>query len=252
MIKRITLVIIVTICIISFFLISYQAKGLIKFSKINLSPLISPVNYVTNFASDLLHCQEENKKLKEQLYQIILQQKSSYELMEENRRLKSLLGLKEREKQILTLATIIKRGSNKFLKTFWIDKGSEHGIKTGMPVITLNGLVGKVIFISSNSSEVLALTDPNFSVSVRVERTRAEGILSGTGTNLCRLKYIPLEEDIMVGDRLITSGTDGIFPEGIKVGVVKKVDRKNGFFQNLEIIPYQADSKIEEVAIITN
>lgn len=130
MIKRITLVIIVTICLVSFFLISYQAKGLIKFSKINLSPLISPVNYVTNFASDLLHCQEENKKLKEQLYQIILQQKSSYELMEENRRLKSLLGLKEREKQILTLATIIKRGSNKFLKTFWIDKGSEHGIKT--------------------------------------------------------------------------------------------------------------------------
>ena len=118
MIKRITLVIIVTICIISFFLISYQAKGLIKFSKINLSPLISPVNYVTNFASDLLHCQEENKKLKEQLYQIILQQKSYYELMEENRRLKSLLGLKEREKQILTLATIIRRGSSKFLKTF--------------------------------------------------------------------------------------------------------------------------------------
>jgi rod shape-determining protein MreC len=97
---------------------------------------------------------------------------------------------------------------------------------------------------------VLSLTDPNFSVSVRVERTRVEGVVSGTGTNLCVLKYIPLEEDIVVGDILITSGTDGIFPEGIKVGVIRKVERKKGFFQNIEVIPYQSDSKIEDVAII--
>lgn len=99
-----------------------------------------------------------------------------------------------------------------------------------MPAITLNGLAGKVISTSPHFSEILLLTDTNFSVAVRVERTRSEGIVSGTGTNMCILKYIPVEEDIMVGDRLITSGTDGIFPEGIKVGVVKKIEKKKGFF----------------------
>ncbi len=119
-----------------------------------------------------------------------------------------------------------------------------------MPAITLNGLAGKVISTSPHFSEILLLTDTNFSVAVRVERTRSEGIVSGTGTNMCILKYIPVEEDIMVGDRLITSGTDGIFPEGIKVGVVKKIEKKKGFFQNIDVVPYQSDLTIEEVAII--
>lgn len=250
MIKKTTFLIIAGICLVSFFLISYQSKGLIGFSKLDFSPLISPVEYLKNFFSEVFYLKQENRKLKEQLYQTILEQKSYYELMEENKRLKGLLNLKEKNKEVVTIAKVTRTGSNKFLKTIWIDKGSEQGIKTGMPAITLNGLAGKVIFTSSNSSEVLLLTDPNFSVSVRVERTRSEGIVSGTGTNLCILKYIPLEEDIMVGDRLITSGTDGIFPEGIKVGVVRKIERKKGFFQNIEVIPYQPDSKIEEVAII--
>lgn len=250
MTKKTTIFTIAIICLASFFLISYQAKGLINFAKIDFSNLISPFQYFKNLFSEVLDLKEENRKLKEQLYEIILQQKSYYELTEENKRLKGLLNLKEKKKEILTIAKVTRTGSNKFLKTFWIDKGYNQGIKTGMPVITLHGLAGKIIFTSSNFSEVLSLTDPNFSVSVRVERTRLEGILSGTGTNLCVLKYIPLEEDIVVGDILITSGTDGIFPEGIKVGVVRKVERKKGFFQNIEVIPYQSDSKIEEVAII--
>lgn len=251
MIKK-TPVIIACICVVCFFLISYQSKGLITFGKIDFLPLISPLQYLKNFFSEVFYFKEENRKLKEQLYQMVLQQRSVYELVEENKRLKGLLNLKESRKEVVTIAKVIRTGSNKFLKTLWIDKGENHGIKIGMPAITLNGLVGKVIFTSSNFSEILLLTDPNFSVAVRVERTRTEGIISGTGTNLCVLKYIPLEEDIMVGDRLITSGTDGIFPEGIKVGVVRKIDRKKGFFQHIEVIPYQSDSRIEEVAIIRN
>ncbi|MGB9710167.1 MAG: rod shape-determining protein MreC [Thermodesulfovibrio sp.] len=249
MIKKTTTLIIIGICVISFFLVSYQSRGLISFGKIDFSPIISPVQSLKNFFSEILYLKEENRKLKEKLYQMTLEQKSYNELILENQRLKELLNLKEKNKEIVTIAKVIRAGSNKFLKTIWINKGANHGIKTGMPAITLNGLVGKVIFTSSNFSEILLLTDPNFSVAVRVERTRSEGIVSGTGTSLCALKYIPLEEDIMVGDRLITSGTDGIFPEGIKVGVVKKISKK-GFFQNIEVIPYQSDSKIEEVAII--
>ncbi|MCS7214675.1 MAG: rod shape-determining protein MreC [Thermodesulfovibrio sp.] len=250
MFKKTTIFLILGICLVSFLLISYQSKRQINFIKIDFSNLILPIQNLKNFFTEIFNLKEENRKLKEQLYQTILQQRSHHELIEENKRLKGLLNLQERKKELIAIAKVIKIGSNKFLKTIWIDKGHDHGIKVGMPVITLHGLAGKVISTSSNFSEVLLLTDPNFSVSVRVERTRTEGIVTGTGTNLCILKYMPLEEDINVGDVLITSGTDGIFPEGLKVGVVRKIERKKGFFQNIEIIPYQSDSKIEEVAVI--
>ncbi|MCS7163386.1 MAG: rod shape-determining protein MreC [Thermodesulfovibrio sp.] len=252
MTKRANLFIIVGICLIGFLLISYQSKGFLNFNKLDISIVISPFQYMKNFFYETLKLREENRHLKEQLYQMLLQQKSYHELIEENKRLKSLLNLKEKRKEVVSIAKVIRVGSNKFFKTFWIDKGLEQGVKVGMPVITLNGLAGKIIFTSANFSEVLSLTDPNFSVSVRVERTRVEGVVSGTGTNICVLKYIPLEEDVAVGDILITSGTDGIFPEGIKVGVVKKIERKKGFFQHIEVLPYQSETKIEEVAIVKN
>uniref|UniRef100_A0A7C4EKH2 Cell shape-determining protein MreC n=1 Tax=Thermodesulfovibrio aggregans TaxID=86166 RepID=A0A7C4EKH2_9BACT len=251
MIKKTTILIITGICFVSFVIISYQSKSFFYFPKIHLYSFVSPLINIKNFFSEAFSLREENKRLKEQLYQLTLQQKSLEGLLEENKKLKNLLHLQERKKEIVTIGRVVRYGSGRFLKTFWIDKGSNHGVRTNMPVITLNGLAGKVIFTSSNFSEVLILTDPNFSVAVRVERTRAEGILTGSGTN-CVLKYIPQVEDIVIGDRLITSGLDGIFPEGINVGVIKRVDKKRGLFKDIEVIPYQTDSKIEEVAIIKN
>lgn len=250
MLKKTTIISIILIVLISFVLISYQSKGLLLFDKIHLYSLFYPIDYLQNFLNEILKTKDENRDLKEKLYEMHLQISSTNELIEENKRLKELLNLKERKKEILTIAKIIKRGANKFLKTVWIDKGKKDGVKVNMPVITINGLVGKVIFASEDFSEILLITDPNFSASVRVERNRIEGVLSGSGTNLCLLKYIPLEEEIMVGDRLITSGTDGIFPEGLSVGVVRKVDRKRGVFQNIEVVPLQSELKIEEVAIL--
>lgn len=252
MIKKTTILIITGICFISFIIVSYQFKGLLSFPKIHLYSFVSPFIYIKDFFSEAFYLREENMKLKEQLYQITLQQKSLEGLLEENKRLKNLLNLQERKKEVVTIAKVIRYGSGRFMKTFWINKGSNHGVRINMPVITLNGLAGKVIFTSANFSEILLLTDPSFSVAVRVERNRVEGILSGTGTNSCILKYIPQVEDIIIGDRLITSGLDGIFPEGIKVGVIKRVDKKRGLFKDIEVIPFQSDSKIEEVAVIKN
>lgn len=250
MLKKTTILALIFITLISFFLISFQSKGKIIIDKIHLYSFFTPIDFVKNFFNDILYLRQENQKLKEQLYNMILKERSNHELIEENRRLKNLLNLKEKKKEFIAASNVIKRGSNKFLKTLWINKGQKSGIVVNMPVITLNGLIGKIIFTSDDFSEVLLLTDPNFSVAVRIERTRVEGILNGNGTSLCSLKYIPLEEEVIIGDRLITSGTDGIFPEGIPVGVVKKVDRKIGIFQNIDVIPLQPETQIEEVAVI--
>jgi len=249
MIKKLTLLILIFILFISFVLISYQAKGKLKFSGINFSQIIAPITYLKDLLEDLFYLREENQQLKIRLYEISLKEKSNQELINENKRLKSFLDLKETRKDIVTVARVISKGSNKFMKTLWIDKGNKQGVQKDFTVITFNGLVGKVVSVTSNFSEVLLLTDPNFSVAVRVERTRTEGILSGTG-NGCILNYIPLEEEILVGDRIITSGLDGIFPEGILIGAVKSTTKKEGLFQKVNVIPIQREHNIEEVAVI--
>lgn len=251
MLKKTTLALLSIILLVSFSLISYQSKRDMNFPQIYPLQLISPIKYLQNLIDDFFILRKENRLLKEQLHEIILEKRNYDDLINENKRLKSLLGLKDYKKEIIAFANVISRGSNKHLKTLWIDRGSKDGIISGMPVIGINGLVGKIISTKSDFSEVLIITDPNFSVATRIERTRAEGILSGDG-NRCTLKYIPLEEEVLVGDRVLTSGLDGIFPEGILIGFVKSANKKDGMFQSIEIIPAQSINKTEEVAILKN
>jgi rod shape-determining protein MreC len=111
--------------------------------------------------------------------------------------------------------------------------------------------VGKIAEVSTSSSSLLLLTDLNLSVAVRLQGSRREGILSGTGLGKCQLKYIPLEEEVKVGEAVITSGLDSLFPQGIPVGFVSKVDKKGtGLFQNIEVTPSEDNAEVEEIAII--
>lgn len=249
MIKKLSLLLLLTIIVISIAIVNYQSKGELSFPKFNTAQFLSPIVYTKNIIKDFLNLKNENEKLKRQLIEMTLQQKSYNALIEENKRLKELLGLKDSRKDIITIANVISKGSNKFIKTIWIDKGSNHGVKKDYPVITHKGLIGKVISVNSDYSEIILITDSNFSAAVRIDRTRAEGILSGKGNN-CILKYIPLEEEVLTGDRIVTSGLDEIFPEGILVGAVKSIDKKKGLFQLIEVIPLQPENKIEEVAVI--
>src|SRR5271169_4870348 len=122
-----------------------------------------------------------------------------------------------------------------------------------MAVMTPQGLVGKVYSVRDSYSDVLLLQDANFSVAVRLQNSRHEGVVSGTGNGngYCLLKYVPPEENVEKGEVVITAGFDGIFPEGLPVGVVSKV-KKEGieFFQYIEVRPFQASEKVEEVIVL--
>ena len=106
--------------------------------------------------------------------------------------------------------------------------------------------------MSDSYAYLLLLNDINFSASVRLQGSRAEGVLSGTGSRKCTLKYVPFEDEIKAGDIVITSGLDMLFPPGIPVGYVTKVDNKTGegYFQYIEVQPFQESTKIEEVVIV--
>src|SRR5208283_3694058 len=199
----------------------------------------------------LLNTFAENKKLREEIAKIMLDQQRYGEVLQENKRLREILSLKEQTPNYITAAKAIARGYDRLLNTIIIDKGNVAGIEKAMAVITSKGLIGKISSVGNDFSTVLLLTDPNFSVSVRLQKSRTEGVLSGTGYEYCLLKYISFETTVEKGEVLITSGLDGLFPAGLLVGYVRSVEKDSStFFQNIHVTPFQPDNKIEEVLIL--
>jgi len=195
--------------------------------------------------------EEENIQLKAELNKLLKEQQESQEILLENKRLKELLSLKDKKYGYVTTARVIARIPDHWSNTFILDKGLSQGVKKDMVAITPRGLVGKISEVSPSYSYLLLLTDINFSVATRLQESRGEGVVSGTGLQTCQLKYIPTEEEVKEGDIVITSGLDSIFPKGIPVGRVSKVDKKGTrLFQNIEVVQCEDTAKIEEVVII--
>ncbi|HEX9241235.1 MAG TPA: rod shape-determining protein MreC [Anaeromyxobacter sp.] len=135
-----------------------------------------------------------------------------------------------------------------------LDRGADAGLAPLMPVMVADGVVGRVHSVAAGTADVLVVTDLNSSIAVRVERTRARANVRGTGNpDLCRLDYALRAEDIIEGDPLVTSGTDGIFPRGLVVGKVTKLDRKqHGLFQEAKVVPAVDVTRVEEVLVLTS
>ena len=195
--------------------------------------------------------EEENIRLKAEMGKMLQEQQACREIFLENKRLKEILALKEKEHKYVATARVIGRSTDQWSNTLILDKGSSAGIAKDMIAVTEKGLAGKIAGVSDSYSYLLLVGDINFSVAVRLQENRAEGVVSGTGFRKCQLKYIPYEEEVKKDDIIITSGLDMLFPRGIPVGYVSRVNKKDiGFFQDIEVLPYVDTSKIEIVAII--
>ncbi|MBS1232558.1 MAG: mreC [Nitrospirae bacterium] len=195
--------------------------------------------------------EEENRRLKTELSQLLKEQQVWREAFRENQKLREVLALKEKEQHYVTAARVVARGTDQWSHTLILDKGLTDGIKKDMVAITDKGLVGKISDVSPSYAYLLLLTDINFSAAVRLQENRTEGVLSGTGFRACQLKYIPYEEELKLGAAVVTSGLDSIFPGGIPLGYISKINKKeSGLFQYIEVIPYVDNTKIEVVAII--
>lgn len=248
------LIIYLFLLFIAFFILTYQKKNYPLLHEVLVYPIdlfnqtIS--NIYTRFES-LKNAIRENEELKKQIYELMIERQLYSEIMLENKRLKNILNIKDKNIAFFTVAKPISRGYDRLSNTIIIDKGKDDGINKDMAVITVNGIVGKIHRIRNNFSEVILLKDPNFSVAVRLQNSRHEGIVSGTGLDYCLLKYIPPDQVVEKGEVIITSGLDGIFPPGILVGIVSNIrENRLDFFQYIEVTPFQADSKIEEVIIL--
>jgi len=199
----------------------------------------------------IVNTSKENTVLKKQISRLESDIFTMEEVRKENLRLKRLLNYSEQVGNQKVLAQVIGWDSANEFKVIRINKGTRDGIQIMSPVITDNGLVGYVYRATSNYSDVLTILDQNNRVDVVVERTRTHGIVEGVYDFKCALKYVIRNEPVEVGDKLITAGVGGIYPKGLKVGMITDISKENfGMTLSIEVVPSVDFDKLEEVLVL--
>ncbi|MCX8118427.1 MAG: rod shape-determining protein MreC [Desulfobacterota bacterium] len=199
----------------------------------------------------LVDVRKENEALKKRLADLQRENDQMREMILSLDRLKRLLQFRETLSATVVAAEIVGRDPTTWFKSLTINKGEKEGIRKGMAVISPEGVVGQVLKVGPSYAVVLLITDYNSAVDSMVQRTRAKAIVGGGGENRCQLRYLLRTEDVVVGDRVVTSGLAGNFPKGMMIGEVCKVDKRgHGIFQYAELVPSVDFSKLEEVLVV--
>jgi rod shape-determining protein MreC len=256
--------IIIALALIAVIIVSFQIGGhyggdaLHRFGLMGLSPFQRCFHWIVDSASSvfrnyifLVDLKKENDRLQEEVHNLKQENADLKESAQAAERLQRLLLFKERVPTPMISAEVVAYSSSPLFRSIVINKGERDGLRKGMPVVNWEGVIGRVIRTSPHSSVVLLIVDRNSSVDSLVQRTRTEGIVEGGGGAQCYLRYVPRTEDIEVGDHIITSGLEGIFPKGLSMGDVTRVEKKEyGLFQEVEVTPSAHFSRLEEVLII--
>ncbi|AJE04822.1 rod shape-determining protein MreC [Geobacter pickeringii] len=200
---------------------------------------------------DLVDVRRENKQLRQSVKLLNVRILEGRETAQENSRLRALLDLKGTLRTSSVAAAVIGEDSSPWFKTLVINRGAVDGLQEGMPVVAASGVVGQVVKVASGSARVLLLTDHASGIAAVVQRSRARGVVKGKGGGLCSLEFSLREEDVKVGDTLVTSGMGGIFPKGLVIGEVSMVKKgEYGIFQTIDVKPAVNMAKLEEVLVL--
>lgn len=195
--------------------------------------------------------EEENRHLRRELDLLKEQNAQLRESAAATERLAALLEFKQQALPTLVAAQVIGRDTGNWYKTIILNKGTSDGLQSDQGVITPAGVVGRIVKVTSSTSVVLLLTDPNNAIPGLIQRTRDEGIVEGTTHGTARLKYIPLLSDAKAGDRVVTSGLVGGFPRGLSIGTITRIDKADeALFQSAELVPEVDPNHVEEVLVI--
>jgi rod shape-determining protein MreC len=192
----------------------------------------------------------ENRQLKDQIEQMRIEQVRLGEDAAQARRLQTLVAFKEQFISRTVAAQVIGSSGSDLSRIVYIDKGENAGITRDMAVITADGIVGKVLLVYPSVSQVLLINDQSSGVGALLEKTRLQGVLRGTANGEVILERVMSDEQVPVGETVLTSGGDQIFPKGLPVGTVTKVANGKDLFLNIKIKPAANLSKLEEVLVL--
>lgn len=245
----------------------FFSSGLLPWSDNNApgrltQEIIYPIEYswqsATRFLSEgwrhyfaLTHAAKENDELKAKLNVLGTRILDFEEQQKEIARLRSLLGFTERYEKQITVAEVIGTPREEPFHTMRISKGDVDEVKIGMPVVTAEGVIGRVIRTGFKFADVQLLVDSNFHLDVLLQRTRVRGVLRGKG-HYCLLK-LNRRAEIRIGDTVITSGIVGGFPKGLPVGRVVRISYESDHIsQTITVEPWVDHQRVEEVIVLQN
>ena len=194
---------------------------------------------------------QENRALKEEMGRMRIEQARMREDANQAHRLQALLEFKQQFISQTLAAQVLGSSGSDRSRLLYLDKGANDGVKGDMAVITPEGVVGKVLRVDPNTSQVLAINDPTSGVGAVLEKSRLQGVVKGTDAGELRLHYLMLDEKVEVGERVLTTGGDRIYPKGLPVGTVAEVRPGSGLFFDIRVQPAAHLDRLEEVLIVT-
>lgn len=214
------------------------------------------IGFFDGFTTDA-ELEAENKLLQEQVIELNAELAELKEARQENERLRELLAYKEDNPKLETItARVTSWSPGQWLVVFNINAGVSSGVQKDMAVINSQGLIGRVIDTGANWAKVMAIIDSSSGVAGVIERTRDAGIIKGSiipeGTPMMNMEFLPLDADLMPGDKVMTSGVGGIFPKGIPIGTITEISFGQDSTQtSAKLIPAVDFVHLEEVMVIT-
>lgn len=200
---------------------------------------------------DLRGVRKENLVLRDRLQALEGRNSALLEFEFQNNSLRSLLDMTGQQQLKGVVADVIGYDPSSWQRAVVLDRGAEDNIEQGMAVVSGSGLVGQVTSVGRRSSRVLLISDPLSGVDAMIQGNRARGIIEGGGDGNCIWKFVVREEEVHVGDRVISSGLDGVYPRGLLIGVVTEVSsRPDSMFHDIRVKPSVNMDKVESVMIV--
>lgn len=170
------------------------------------------------------------------------------ETAKENERLRKLLEFRDTRAGKKIAARVIGWDPSPWRKTMILDKGTQHGIKKDMAVVVEEGLVGRILEAGPSTSRVILLQDSDSRISALAEQSRSQGVVAGNGSSELTVEYLELESGVEVGETVSTSGLNGLFPKGIRIGKITALSKDaTGLHLQAKVDPFVRFSKLEEV-----
>jgi rod shape-determining protein MreC len=262
-------ILLVLLVLVHFAAISHQVDGGGGFSLLQrglfslLSPLQNALSFVVGGVGEIwsgyrFHRETyaENRELQERVRTLETRLQERSRLAEDAERLRELLGLREILPLETLAAEVVSRDGEPWFRSLTIDKGTSDGVRLDAPVMSPTGVVGRVIAVGPYAARVQVLLDRDAGTGVLIERTRVNGVVSGeiaqseAGASDLVMRYVPERAEVALGDVVITSGFDRIYPKGLVVGRVSYVGEGSGLLKEIRVEPSARFDRLEEVLVV--
>jgi rod shape-determining protein MreC len=212
---------------------------------------VSGIRHVWTGYVALRQVTRQNDDLRRQLAAAQVEVQQQRALADQSRGLEQLLQLRDRTTLQTVAAEIIASGASPDFRTLTVDKGTNDGLRPDMAVIAPAGVVGRIVVSSARAAKVQLLIDLNAGAGALIERSRAQGVVAGAGDGTLQMEYVSEVSDVVVGDTVVTSGIDGIYPKGFVIGRVEAIDKSGGSgYKRIVVRPAADASRLEEVLVV--